>query len=84
MFSIAHTIRCASGANNYWLFTILNHAPAEPQPSETDVRLAYLPKGGYLIVGLGGEATRLGAFRISESEGSWEPVEYEIIPDSNP
>ena len=57
---------------------------ADPQPSDTDVRLAYYPRAVYLIVGLGGQQPRLCAFRISESEGSWEPVEYEIIPDSNP
>jgi [CysO sulfur-carrier protein]-S-L-cysteine hydrolase len=57
---------------------------AEPQPSETDVRLAYYPTAVYLIVGLGGQQPRLCAFRISESERSWEPIEYEIIPDSNP
>jgi proteasome lid subunit RPN8/RPN11 len=57
---------------------------AEPQPSETDVRLAYYPTAVYLIVGLGGEQPGLGAFRISEGEGSWVPVEYEIIADSNP
>jgi proteasome lid subunit RPN8/RPN11 len=54
---------------------------ANPQPSETDVRLAYYPSAVYLIVGLGGEQPNLGAFRILESEGSWEPVEYEIAAD---
>jgi proteasome lid subunit RPN8/RPN11 len=57
---------------------------ADPRPSETDVRLAYYPRAVYLIVGLGGQQPRLCAFRISESEGSWEPVEYEITPNSNP
>ncbi len=53
----------------------------DPEPSETDVRLAYYPSAVYLIVGLGGEQPNLGAFRISEREGSWEPVEYEIAAD---
>ncbi len=56
---------------------------ADPKPSATDVRLAYYPSAVYFIVGLGGEQPRLGAFRISESEGSWEPVEYEIVADAN-
>lgn len=57
---------------------------ADPEPSETDVRLAYYPTAVYLIVGLGDEQARLSAFRISESEGTWEPVEYEIAGDRNP
>ena len=56
---------------------------ADPQPSDTDVRLAYYPSAVYFIVGLGGEQPSLGAFRISESEGRWEPVEYEIVADAN-
>jgi proteasome lid subunit RPN8/RPN11 len=56
---------------------------ADPEPSATDVRLAYYPSAVYLIVGLGGEQPNLGAFHISESEGSWEPVEYEIVADAN-
>jgi len=57
---------------------------ANPQPSETDVRLAYYPSAVYLIVGLGGEQPNLGVFRISERTGSWEPVEHEIAADGNP
>jgi proteasome lid subunit RPN8/RPN11 len=57
---------------------------ADPKPSETDVRLAYYPTAVYLIVGLGDEQPKLSAFRISESEGTWEPVEYEIVDDRNP
>ena len=57
---------------------------ANPQPSATDVRLAYYPSAVYLIVGLGAEQPNLGVFRISERAGSWEPVEYEIVIDSNP
>ncbi len=54
---------------------------ANPQPSETDVRLAYYPSAVYLIVGLGAEQPNVGVFRISESAGNWEPVEYEIVVD---
>jgi [CysO sulfur-carrier protein]-S-L-cysteine hydrolase len=56
---------------------------ADPKPSDTDVRLAYYPTAVYFIVGLGGAHPSLGAFRISESEGWWEPVEYEIVADTN-
>ena len=50
----------------------------DPQPSETDVRLAYYPSAVYLIVGLGDEPC-LRAFRISEREGRWERAEYEVV-----
>jgi proteasome lid subunit RPN8/RPN11 len=52
-----------------------------PEPSATDVRLAYYPAAVYFIVGLGGEQPNLRAFRISESEGRWEPTEYEVVAD---
>ena len=51
---------------------------ADPKPTDTDVRLAYYPSAVYFIVGLGGERPSLRAFRISESEGRWEPMEYEV------
>ncbi|MGI8919632.1 MAG: Mov34/MPN/PAD-1 family protein [Pyrinomonadaceae bacterium] len=50
----------------------------EPEPSETDVRLAYYPSATYLIVGLGGEAPIMRAFKISKAERRWERVEYAI------
>lgn len=50
----------------------------DPQPSPTDVRLAYYPSAVYLIVGLGAAEACVRAFRISEREGSWESVEYEV------
>ncbi|HEV2885023.1 MAG TPA: M67 family metallopeptidase [Pyrinomonadaceae bacterium] len=50
----------------------------DPTPSETDVRLAYYPQAVYLIVGLAGSSPLMRAFRISEREDRWEPVEYEI------
>ena len=52
---------------------------ADPKPSATDVRLAYYPSAVYLIVGLGGEQPNLGAFRIAESKGSWEKIEFEMV-----
>jgi len=51
----------------------------DPQPSATDVRLAYYPSAVYLIVGLGAPEARLRAFRIDEREGRWAPVEYQIL-----
>lgn len=50
---------------------------SDPQPSATDVRLAYYPSAVYLIVGLGKEEPCLRAFRISESD-HWEPVSFEV------
>ena len=52
---------------------------SDPQPSETDVRLAYYPSAVYFIVGLGDQEPCLRAFRISERAGRWERVEYEVI-----
>src|SRR5687767_8248121 len=52
---------------------------ADPQPSATDVRLAYYPSAVYLIVGLGGPEPCLRAFRIDEREGQWARVEYQIM-----
>ena len=51
---------------------------SDPQPSATDVRLAYYPTAVYLIVGLGGEPC-LRAFQISEREGCWQPAEFKIL-----
>ena len=55
----------------------------DPKPSETDVRLAYYPSAVYFIVGLGGDRPCMRAFRISERERLWEPVEYEIVAGAN-
>jgi proteasome lid subunit RPN8/RPN11 len=51
---------------------------AEPQPSETDVRLAYYPSAFYFIIGLSGAQATLRAFNINEREGRWRRVEYRI------
>src|SRR5262245_18907713 len=42
-----------------------------PEPAETDVRLAYYPSAVYLIVGLVNAEPCVRAFRISEREGRW-------------
>ena len=51
---------------------------ANPNPSETDVRLAYYPSAKYLIIGLGGVEPVIKAFSISERDHCWHQVEYEI------
>lgn len=51
---------------------------ANPQPSETDVALAFYPNAVYLIIGFDGEKNVLKAFRIIESEGRWEEIEINI------
>jgi len=53
----------------------------DPQPSETDIRLAYYPSAVYFIVGLGDEEPCLRAFRISEREGRWERAEYQVVAE---
>ncbi len=50
----------------------------EPQPSATDVRLAYYPQAIYFIIGLAGAEPAMRAFKISEAEGRWEEVEYAV------
>jgi proteasome lid subunit RPN8/RPN11 len=52
---------------------------ADPQPSATDVRLAYYPAAVYLIVGFRNSEPCVRAFRLIENEARWEPAEYEII-----
>ena len=51
---------------------------AQPEPSETDVRLAFYPQAVYLIVGLAGPQPVIRAFRISERAERWQEVEYAI------
>jgi [CysO sulfur-carrier protein]-S-L-cysteine hydrolase len=54
---------------------------AVPEPSDTDIRLAYYPSAIYLIIGLGGNEPVMRAFRISEREKHWEEVEYVIVDE---
>ena len=49
-----------------------------PEPSATDVRLAYYPSAVYLIVGLGSNEPCVRAFCIDEREG-WRAVDYQIV-----
>ena len=50
----------------------------DPEPSPTDVRLAYYPSAVYFIVGLGNSDPCIRAFRIRESESRWEPIEFAV------
>ena len=54
---------------------------SDPSPSATDVRLAYYPAAVYLIVGFADQTPRMHAFRISESEGSWESIDCQIVDE---
>lgn len=51
----------------------------DPEPSETDLRLAYYPAAIYFIVGFDGEDACLRAFRLSEREGRWTKAAYEVL-----
>ena len=51
---------------------------ANPEPSITDVRLAYYPSAVYLIVGLGNDEPCVRAFRINERDG-WQTIDYQIV-----
>ncbi len=75
----------AMRANGEQLLAIYHSHPRskDPEPSATDVRLAYYPSAVYFIVGLGDREPCLRAFRISEREGHWESVEYTVVADAN-
>lgn len=51
----------------------------EPVQTVTDVRLAYYPLAIYFIIGLSGEGARLRAFRINESLGHFEHVDFHVL-----
>jgi [CysO sulfur-carrier protein]-S-L-cysteine hydrolase len=54
---------------------------AEPEPSETDVRLAFYPAAVYFILGLNAEPAAVRAFRLFERERRWARVEYRIVEE---
>jgi len=58
-----------------------SHPRSEPQPSETDARLAYYPNAVYFIIGLAGPEPVMRAFRIFEREQRWHEVEYAIADE---
>jgi proteasome lid subunit RPN8/RPN11 len=51
----------------------------DPEPSATDVRLAFYPSAVYFIIGFDeqGECV-LRAFRVYEREGLWERADFEL------
>lgn len=51
---------------------------AEPEPSETDVRLAYYPEVVYFIIGFNNRFPVLRGFRIYAVERRWEQIEFHI------
>ncbi len=52
---------------------------ADPEPSATDVRLAFYPSAIYFIIGFDADgACVLGAFRVSEREGRWGRAGVEV------
>ena len=71
----------AMRARDEQLLAIYHSHPraSDPEPSPTDVRLAYYPAAVYLIAGLGNNEGSLRAFHIDERAGSWKPIDYEII-----
>jgi proteasome lid subunit RPN8/RPN11 len=52
---------------------------ADPEPSATDVRLAFYPEAVYFIIGFDAAgACVVRAFRISERAASWERAGFEV------
>ncbi len=76
LFAAQRTMR----ARGEELIAIYHSHPrsANPEPSATDVRLAYYPSAVYLIVGLGNDEPCVRAFRINEREG-WQAIDYQIV-----
>lgn len=54
---------------------------ADPVPSPTDVKLAFYPSAVYFIIGFDRGEPVLRAFHISEREGSWERVSFDLSDD---
>lgn len=51
----------------------------DPEPSATDVRLAFYPSAVYFIIGFDGQGECvLRAFRVYEREGLWERADFEL------
>lgn len=51
----------------------------EPEPSPTDIRLAYYPSAVYFIVGLAGPTPIMRGFQLFERERRWQEVEYAVF-----
>jgi proteasome lid subunit RPN8/RPN11 len=76
LFSAQREMRARSEG----LLAIYHSHPASnnPQPSETDVRLAYYPEAFYIIIGLESE-TKVRAFCIGGHDGGWTEARIETI-----
>ena len=52
-----------------------SHTRSAPEPSQTDINLAFYPEALYVIVGVAGEEPDVRAFRIVDGEVSEQPLE---------
>ena len=52
-----------------------SHTRSAPEPSQTDINLAFYPEALYVIVGLKSPVADVRAFRIVEGEVSEQPLE---------
>ena len=52
-----------------------SHTRSAPEPSQTDINLAFYPEALYVIVGVAGDEPDVRAFRIVEGEVSEKPLE---------
>jgi [CysO sulfur-carrier protein]-S-L-cysteine hydrolase len=54
-----------------------SHTRSAPEPSQTDINLAFYPDALYLIVGVAGEEDDVRAWRIVDGQVSAAPLEVE-------
>jgi proteasome lid subunit RPN8/RPN11 len=54
-----------------------SHTRSAPEPSQTDINLAFYPDALYLIVGVAGEEDDVRAWRIVDGHVSAAPLEVE-------
>jgi [CysO sulfur-carrier protein]-S-L-cysteine hydrolase len=52
-----------------------SHTRSAPEPSQTDINLAFYPEALYVIVGVAGDEPDVRAFRIVEGQVSEKPLE---------
>jgi len=52
-----------------------SHTRSAPEPSQTDINLAFYPEALYLIIGLAGAEADVRAFRIVDGEVTQAPFE---------
>jgi proteasome lid subunit RPN8/RPN11 len=54
-----------------------SHTRSAPEPSQTDINLAFYPDAVYVIVGVAGEADDVRAWHIKDGRVSAAPLEVE-------